>query len=138
VLNNPAELAIVRDGETGFVAHSVAECVSLLQDLLSSPETRRRISRDAIRHVAETRTPARAAQQFVSLWQGLLEEPPRKPDFRRVVGDTPADWYVATQCLPGTAWESPEWGHPEKAAKGTLAHFESVFAGEKSLARLRS
>jgi hypothetical protein len=26
---------------------------------------------------------------------------------------------------------------PEKPAKGTLAHFESVFAGDASLARLR-
>jgi hypothetical protein len=52
-----------------------------------------------------------------------------------VLGDEPADWYLATQCLPGAVWHRPaSAGLP---AKGTLAHFESVFAGDASFARLR-
>lgn len=137
VLNNPAEMAIVRDGETGFVARSIEECASLLQMLLASPEVRKRVSRAAARHVAKTRTPARAAREFMSLWRRLLDEPPRLSNFRGVLGEKPADWFVATQCLPGATWESPEWDNPEQAAKGTLAHFESVFAGDASLSRLR-
>ena len=74
-MNNPAEMAIVRDGETGFVARSIEECISLLQMLLLSPEVREKISRNAIRHVAETRTPARSARDFMILWLGLLSEP---------------------------------------------------------------
>lgn len=137
VLNNPAETAIIRDGETGFVAHSIEDCVSLLQMLLLLPELRERIAQDAIRYVAETRTPAAAAREFMILWLGLLSEPARHCDFRGVVGETPADWYLATQCLPGTAWKLPGWKDRHKPSKGTLAHFASAFDGDASLARLR-
>jgi glycosyltransferase involved in cell wall biosynthesis len=36
VLNNPAEQAIIRHGETGFVAQSIDECAELLQMLLAT------------------------------------------------------------------------------------------------------
>jgi glycosyltransferase involved in cell wall biosynthesis len=138
VLGNPVERAIVRDGETGFVAQSIEDCVSLLQMLMLLPELREKMSRNAMRHVAETRTPSRSALDFMVLWLGLLGEAPRLHDFRGVLGDSPADWFLATQCLPGTRWQSPGTGRVDKPAKGTLAHYESVFAGDKSLARLRS
>jgi glycosyltransferase involved in cell wall biosynthesis len=137
VLNNPAERAIVRDGETGFVAQSIEDCVSLLQMLLLLPELRDQISRNAVRHVAENLTPAQSALEFMILWLGLLGEPAKNCDFLTVVGDSPADWFLATQCLPGAAWVPPGWQANERPAKGTLAHFESVFAGDASFARLR-
>ena len=135
VLDNPAEAAIVRDGETGFVAQSIEQCVSLLQMLLLLPELRDKISQNTARDVAENRTPAQSALEFMILWLGLASEAPRHCDFQAVFGDSPADWFLATQCLPGAAWQRP--AIPEKPAKGTLAHFESVFAGDASLARLR-
>jgi glycosyltransferase involved in cell wall biosynthesis len=137
VLNNPAERPIVRDGETGFVAHSIAECVSLLQMLLLLPELRDRIARNAMRHVAENLTPAQSALEFMILWLGLISEPATRCDFRAAIGETPADWFLATQCLPGAAWMPPVGQADEPAAKGTLAHFESIFAGDESLSRLR-
>lgn len=137
VLNNPAEMAIVRDCDTGFVAQSVEECVSILQMLLLLPELREKISRNAIRHVAENRTPTQAAFDFMVLWLGLLSKSPQLCDFRRAIGASPADWFVATQCLPGVKWSPPPWKHAQQRSKGTLAHFESVFASDDSLARLR-
>lgn len=137
VLGNPAEMAIVRDGKTGFVAQSTEECVSLLQMLLLLPELREKISRNVIRYVAETRTPAHSALDFMILWLGLLSEPARQCNFRDVVGESPADWFLATQRLPGASWESAGSGNPQRSSKGTLAHFESVFAGHASFARLR-
>ena len=137
VLNNPAEMAIIRDGATGFVAQSTEECVSLLQMLLLLPELREKISRNTIRYVAETRTPARSALDFMILWLGLLSEPARHCNFHDVVGESPADWFLSTQRLPGAPWESARSGIPQKLSKGTLAHFESAFAGHASFARLR-
>ena len=135
VLDNAAEAAIVRDADTGFLAHSIEECTSLLQMLLLLPDLRDRISQNAAREVAENKTPAQAALDFMILWLGLVSEEPRFCDFQAVLGTSPAEWYLATQCLPGAAWERPAM--PEKPAKGTLAHFESVFSGDASLARLR-
>ncbi len=136
VLNNPAEAAIVRDGQTGLVAKSIEDCGGLLQKLMASPELRGRLSRNAAHAMAETRTPSRSAQAFVALWRELCAEAPRQPDFKSAVGASPADWFLATQ--GADAILAPPLLSDAPATKGTLAHFERVFAGDDSLARLRS
>ena len=73
VLNNPPEMAIVRDSETGFVAKSIEEIGSLLEMLLLLPDVRERISRNAIRYVTENRSPAQSAQDFMILVAWLAE-----------------------------------------------------------------
>jgi glycosyltransferase involved in cell wall biosynthesis len=138
VLDNAAEMAIVRDRESGFVARSIGECTSLLQMLLVSPTLRDVIARNAAAAVAKERTPQRSAQDFMILWLGLLAQPARPCDFRAALGEDPADWFLATQRLPGAAWSHSRWKNAPQPAKGTLAHFESVFAGDASLARLRA
>lgn len=137
VLNNQAEMAIIRHGETGLIAHSVDECVSLLQMLLSSPVLRARLGQNAIRYVAEKRTPVASAQAFELLWQNLLGEPAKHCDFRTVVGETPADWFLATQHLPGSVPDPLKTKCRNGRSKGTLAHFESAFDADTSLSRLR-
>ena len=136
VLDNPAELAIVQHGTTGYVGHSIEACADGLQQLLSAPDLLARLSDNAIRHIAETRTPGRSAQAFLGLWHGLLSEPARRADFRRVIGDSPAEWFLATQCLPGEPWRPAVTIAPEQPVKGMLAHFESVFPCDPSLSRL--
>ncbi len=66
-------------GETGLVAQSTEEAGSLLQTLLSSPDLRERLSRNAAMHVAETRTPAISAHDLMVLWLGMLSKPPTGP-----------------------------------------------------------
>lgn len=134
VLNNPAERAIVKDGFTGLVAHSIEECTAHLQRLLASPQERARLAQAAIADVAQTRTPEISAQQFVDLWQSLRQEPARLCDFRAAIGDTPADWFLATQ---GPAWTFAD-ERRSASSKGTWAHFDSAFPGDASLAALRS
>ena len=124
VLNNPPEMAIVRDAETGFVATSIEEIGSLLQTLLLLPDVQEKISRNAIRHVAETRTPALSAQDFMIQWLGLLGEPARRCDFRSAIGETPAEWFLSTQCLPGAPWISSATPGLEMPLTGARAHFE--------------
>jgi hypothetical protein len=137
VLNNAAEMAIVRHGETGFVARSIEECTIYLDRLLSSAELRERISRNAVLDVAETRDPQCSARQFVDLWQELAKEPPRLAEFRGVIGERPVDWFLATRCFCGESWELSGEVGSEVCSKGTLRHFESVFPQDASLARLR-
>ena len=137
VLNNPAEAAIVRDGVTGLIARDIRECAALLQTLLASAERREKIGRDAMRDVGATRTPEISARAFAGLWQDMLGEPARESDFRAAIGDTPADWFLATQRLPGAAWTPAANDSRASASKGSLAHFESAAAGDTSLAKLR-
>ena len=137
VLNNPAEAAIIRDGVTGLIGRDIAECTALLRTMLGSPDRRAQIGHNAMRDVATTRTPEISAQAFVNLWQGLLDEPAQAAGFRAVIGDTPADWFLATQCLPGATWTPPAGESGAKASKGSLAHFDSAATGDPSLAKLR-
>jgi len=96
---------------------------------------RERISANAIRHIAQTRTPAVTAQDFMIQWLGLLAEAPRCNNFTCAIGETPVDWYFSTQ----GSREMPSARHlAETPSKGTLAHFESVFAGDESFSRLRN
>jgi glycosyltransferase involved in cell wall biosynthesis len=133
VLNNPAERAIIHDGDTGFIARSIDEATSLLQMLLNSPDLRESVSQRAIDDVAQFRTPDHSARDFMILWLGLLAKEPQLSDFRAAIGNTPAEWFAATQGHADFASASTAQ-HP---SKGSLAHFESVFAGDTSLARLR-
>lgn len=135
VLDNPAEMAIVKDGENGLIARSIDECVARLQMLLDSGKLRTEMGQAAIRSVVETRAPALSARKFTDLWQGLLNEPSRHIDFRKAIGNSPADWFLATQRLPGEIYQLDTAG-PTRAAKGTLAHFQTVFAGDKELEKL--
>jgi glycosyltransferase involved in cell wall biosynthesis len=137
VMNNPAEMAIVRDCQTGLIARSIEECISLLQMLLLLPDLQEKISRNAIDYVAETRAPEHSARDFMILWLGLLSKEPMLCDFRAAVGESPADWFAATQRLPGANRGSVSGRNAQQPSKGTLAHFESVFSGDASLARLR-
>ena len=137
VLDNPAEKAIVHDGKTGFVASSIEEIGSLLEMLLLLPDVREKMSCNAIRAMAETRTPAMSAQDFMILWLAMLAEPARVCDFASAIGSTPAEWFLSTQQVSGTAWAPQKAGDGAVPAKGTLAHFESAFADDESFARLR-
>ena len=137
VLNNPAEDAIIRDGITGLIGRDIAECGALLRTMLDSPDRRARIGRNAMQDVVATRTPEISAEEFVKLWQGLLDEPAREACFRDAIGDTPADWYLSTQRLPGTPWQPAPADSCLIASKGSLAHFESVAKDDVSLADLR-
>lgn len=138
VMNNPAERAIVCHGETGCVAHSADECTELLQELLSSPDARSRMARNAIDYVASCRMPAQSAQDFMIQWLGLLGQPVRKHDFRAAIGGSPADWFLATQGIQAGTWISDVTPKAQSPSKGTLAHFESVFADDASLRQLRA
>jgi glycosyltransferase involved in cell wall biosynthesis len=137
VLNNPPEMAIVRDAETGFVAQTIEELGSLLEMLLLLPDVLDRISRNAMRYVVENRSPAQSAQDFMILWLGMLSEPERLCNFRNAIGGSPAEWFLSTQRLPGAGWTEPESERLMGPSKGTLTHFETAFAGDESFSRLR-
>jgi len=137
VLNNPAEMAIVRDAETGFVAQSIEELGSLLDMLLLLPDVRERISRNAVRYVTGHRSPAQSAQDFMILWLGVLSETKRPCHFQNAIGGSPAEWFLSTQRLPGADWTSVAAERAARPSKGTLTLFEATCAGDESFSRLR-
>ena len=73
VLDNPAETKIVDHGKSGFVAHTIDECVSCLRRLMQSPSLGEEMGANAARE-AQTKSPACSANAFVALWAGLVAE----------------------------------------------------------------
>ena len=138
VMNNPAEAAIVHHNETGLVAQTAGDCTRLLEELLRAPDLRNRMSRNAIDYVARCHTPAQSAQDFMILWLGLLAKPRRLHDFCAAIGASPADWFLATRDRRRMSHDDATSSSTHLASKGTLVHFESVFAGDASLRRLRA
>jgi len=73
VFDNPAETKIVAHGKTGFVAHTVEECVSYVRRLVEAPSLREEMAANGARAV-QTKSPARSANAFVALWADLVAE----------------------------------------------------------------
>jgi glycosyltransferase involved in cell wall biosynthesis len=73
VFDNPAETKIVVHGKSGFIAHTIDECVSCLRRLVKVPSLREEMGASAARE-AQTKSPARSANAFVELWAGLIAE----------------------------------------------------------------
>jgi glycosyltransferase involved in cell wall biosynthesis len=73
VLDNPAEAKIVTHGKSGFVAHSIDECVSYIRRLVQAPSLRDEMGASAACEI-QTKSPARSADAFVALWAGLIAE----------------------------------------------------------------
>lgn len=130
VLANPAECAIVSQGETGFIATSIAECAEILDMLLADPRRVAEVGAKAREVAATAFTAERSARQFVDLWSGLMSEPKRPHNFRAITGDTPREWFEATQFLPGEARDGV--ADSGKLSKGTLSHFKAAFPDDPS------
>ena len=75
-------------------------------------------------------TARRSARQFVDLWSGLMKEPKRRHDFRAITGDTPRQWFEATQFLPDEVGDAV--ADSGKLSKGTLSHFKAAFPDDPS------
>lgn len=130
VLANPAECAIIRQGQTGFIASSIAECAEIIEMLLADPDRVAEVGARAREVAASAFSAKRSAHQFVDLWSGLMQEPKRAHDFRRITGGTPRQWFEATQFLPGEARDAV--ADSGKLSKGTLSHFRAAFPDDPS------
>lgn len=126
VFANPCELAIVRDGETGFVACSADHAVELLNWMLANPDEVRRVGANARDEVCKLKTPERSIEAFQSLWQAAMQSPKRTPDFAPTLGATPRDWIDTLNGGKQPAAEASPQAAPA-ASKGSLEHFRAYF-----------
>jgi hypothetical protein len=131
VFDNPAERAIVVDGENGFVVADADAAVARLRWMVDNPSTVRAMGARAIAHVAATRTPARSAAALDAQYRAVMAEPRRRIDYPAILGATPAEWFLATQDRQGAADRGDGAAH-----KGSLAHFRRCFPDDAALATL--
>ncbi|OJF98476.1 glycosyltransferase [Pararhizobium antarcticum] len=139
VLANPAEQAIVDHGVTGFTEVDIPAAARRLEGMLGHPETLCEIGRNAMAATAATRTPVLSATRFQRLYTDLLRSEKRPLDFKALLGETPAQWFLGTQMRgPLTAGAAQDllrgFAAAGSEAKGSLVHFRSCFPDDPSLA----
>lgn len=136
VFNNPAETAIVENGRTGFVVNSTAEATERLRWMMQNTEAVEEMGDRAAECIMTTRTPARSAAAFEKIYAELLQDEKRQSDFRALLGNTAAEWFLSTKTLGGITPEYRDFLTGGRAAKGTIDHFLTCFPGDKSLISL--
>ena len=133
VFDNPAEAAIVRDGETGFVEKDVSAAVRRLAWMIDSPERVARMGDCAAQDIAATRTPERLVRAFDSGYRTALARPKRTVDFGAVLGDTAADWFLSTLFPVCGGRDAVSFSTRGPASKGSFNHFLACFPDDVSL-----
>lgn len=136
VFDNPAEAAIVNDGQTGFVAHDADGAARRLRWMLHNPAETARIGLNAAEDVAATRMPVYSAAAFARLYGVLLAGSKRPHDFRDILGRTAAEWFVGTQSRDGTLAQMAQLMSSARASKGSIEHFVACYPQDESLLRL--
>lgn len=130
VMNNPAEAAIVQNGETGIIAGTIEQCAIDLEKLLQNPQEAARLGANAQQYAAANCRPEIAAEAFSMLYKTLLEKPKRNHDFASAIGRRPADWFRAF-------WPDIHLGASgTRPSKGGLAHFLDCFPEDEELKSL--
>ena len=139
VFGNPAEAAIVRHGETGFIETDVPSATRRLTWMLENPELVAHIGEQAADEVARMRSPSRLGEIFQDAYARVKMQERTPPNFGRALGRTPAEWFMATQTPSETGLPESNWYAPDApASKGSFNHFLDCFPSDPSLRALLS
>lgn len=143
VLDNPAERALVRHGETGLIVNGPAAFADALDHLAADAGERRRLSVNAAREVRRRFAIGHTADQLLGHYRAVLGEERRVFDFRPIFGETPAEWFRACQGSEARRFpdddldiEMPRGPHfLYEQTKSSVFHFRDCFPDDARLAR---
>ncbi|KZD12200.1 glycosyltransferase family 4 protein [Oceanibaculum pacificum] len=132
VLDNPAERAIVMDGDTGFVVADKAGFRAAMLKLLGDPALRGRMARRGAASVRSRFTAARMESGLAAQYKHLIKQDKKEFRFERVFGATPGEWFASFQPAGpvATALDAPS-----ERRKGSLHHFLEKFPDDPTLRR---
>lgn len=134
VFANPAEAAIVRHEQTGFVEKDLASATRRLSWMLHNPKLVADIGERAASEVARLRSPCRLIETFEKSYSDVLREERKVQAFGRALGKTPGEWFLSTQTPEGSGLPGSEWYDPDApASKGTFNHFLDCFPADPTL-----
>lgn len=136
VFANPAEAAIVRHGETGYIEQDAAAAARRLAWMMAHPEAVAEVGARAAAEIAATRTPENLARTFEQIYRPILAREKRQTDFSPILGETPADWFLSTQCLDTDSRKTVRISTDMAPSKGSFTHFLQCFPGDPSLLAL--
>lgn len=141
VLGNPAERAIVEHGHTGLIVDSPAAFGSALRWLADHPGERQAIGARARASAEQRFAPRMIGEAMASQYRILLTDDKRLIDFHRILGETPADWFLSchelggefAQHLPTLRRDTFACHGLHETTKGSLRQFASRFPDDARL-----
>lgn len=141
VLNNPAERAIVEHGRTGLIVDSPRAFAAAIRWLADHPDERHSMSENARAEAARRFSPASLGKAMAQQYQQVLTDDKRTANFRSILGDTPADWFLSCQAagrdfagqLPALARDTLARHGLHETSKGSLRHFLNRFPDDPQL-----
>lgn len=132
VWGNPAETAIVSDGETGRVVRSGAAFVACIAELARAPARLERLSAAARIEAARRHSPAASLSALASAYRAALDLPKRERAFATVLGRDARTWFESS-LAEGLGEGAARLIASLTTAKGSLAHFRACFPDDASL-----
>lgn len=144
VLNQCAEQYLVAQDETGLLVQEEEGYRRALEDLFAHPEKRRRLGGAARRRILRDFSVERTTAQLHEIYDEVLNETPRRYDFRAALGRTPHEFFL--RGLPDelrsifVESDSAQEELPpilRERSKSSLPHFCRVFPVDEQLRRWR-
>jgi glycosyltransferase involved in cell wall biosynthesis len=139
VWNNPAERAIVEQGETGLIVGNLTEFISAVEYLVNHPDDRKRMSINASKQIAEKYSPIIMSQSMSCFYEQLMSHIKLTIDFKSIFGNDPYEWFMA--CQKDNINDLRESNHPInsvelESTKGSIKHFMNYFPTDTRLNNL--
>jgi hypothetical protein len=142
-MDNPAERAIIRHGETGIVVRTPEDVTAAVRHLGTDRAALARMGAAAAASVRAAFDPGRTALRFEKIYRDVMASPPCPVAFTGVFGTSPAAWFRSCQAEPERYAEDgtvrapdTDTGRPSffEKTKGSALHFHATFPGDPTLA----
>jgi glycosyltransferase involved in cell wall biosynthesis len=142
VLNNPAELCIVDNLNTGIVIGTTNEFASAIRWLKDNPKERKAIGERAANKIREKYSLDIMTNSFIEVYLKVINKDKKAINFNNVFGNDPSDWFLSSQA-------NPEFFSPDgsvkiidnyfynyilfEETKGSVFHFNKFFPNNRLL-----
>ena len=100
VLNNPAEICIVDNMDTGIVIKTKKEFADAINWLKENPLERKEIGRRAAIKVREKFNLSKMSNSFLEIYSNVINQEKKIIPFKSIFGNNPSDWFISCQANP--------------------------------------
>jgi glycosyltransferase involved in cell wall biosynthesis len=100
VLNNPAELCIVENLDTGIVVNTKNEFADAIKWVKENPKERKEIGIRAANKVRNNYLLSDMSNSFSNIYSEVIFRDKKEISFRSIFGSKPSDWFLSCQANP--------------------------------------
>lgn len=131
VMNNPAEMAIVDNGENGFVVSNKHDFSAVIDWLIENPVKRTAISRLASLKIKELYTHEKMRIAMSENYDEIIKFSKKKIGFSNFLGKEPLEWFTA--CKDKKLVKDCLYDDKSENTKGSLKHYLDYFPADLKL-----